>query len=146
MKYVLDTSVIAKVFLVELDRDLAIALLAAGVRQEVELHVPSLLLYELNNVWVSKSIRGRSYDDAIRLVFGWIRANVLTMHEIDEDLMRRSEAIASMDTQGQGHISSFDATFHALAIRLGASFVTADRTYVRKTERLIGHVVELART
>lgn len=144
MKYVLDTSALVKVFLSETDRERVVALLAASIRQEIELHVPSLLLYEMNNVLVSNSIIGQAYDNAIRFLFTWLKAGVIVLHEIDEDLMRRSAAIASIDTQGQGHISSFDATFHALAIRLGAQFITADKAYVRKTSVLVGHVLDLS--
>ena len=144
MKYVIDTSALAKVFLAEADREKAVGLLTSSIRREIELHAPSLLLYEMNNVLVSNEITGRAYDDVIRFLFAWIKAGVLLVHEVDEDLLRRTEAIASIDTQGQGHISSFDATFHALAIRLGAQFVTADKAYVRKTSVLVGHVVELA--
>lgn len=70
----------------------------------------------------------------------WVRTKVIEILEPDENLLRRAEAIASMDTQGQGHISSFDATFHALAIMSDATFVTSDQSYVRKTKALLGSV------
>lgn len=143
MRYVVDTSVIAKVFLTEPDRDRAVALLAAAARQTVELHVPSLLMYEINNVFVKRAVSGRAYDAAIRFLYAWLRSGVLHMHEVDEDLLRRAEAIASIDTMGQGYISSFDATFHALALRLGAHFVTSDQAYAAKSSKLVGQVEDL---
>lgn len=144
MRYVIDTSVLAKVFLDEDGREQAVALLAAAARSEHDLHMPSLIMYELNNVLVRRGVSNKSYDDAIRFVHAWLKSSVLILHEFDETLMRASHAIALTDTRGQGHISSFDATFHALAIRIDAEFVTADEAYVRKTQSTIGKIRHLA--
>lgn len=140
MPLVVDTSVVAKVFLDEPDRDRARGVIAAGIRGEAALMCPSLLLYEFNNALVSKAVTGTYYDTAITALMGWVRSDVIAVVEPDETLLRRAEAIASMDTQGQGYISSFDATFHALALIRGGTFVTADAAYVRKTKSLIGSV------
>ena len=143
MRYVIDTSVLAKVFVNEPHRERVVTLLDAAMVERVELYAPSLLMYEINNQLVSKRVTGRRYDDAVRFLFAWIRMKILVVHESDEDLLRRAEAISSIDTQGQGHISSFDATFHALAIRLDAVFPTSDEARVRKTATLVGHVAAL---
>lgn len=45
----------------------------------------------------------------------------------------------------QGYISSYDASYHALAIELGAIFVTADKPHVRRTENLLGNITALDR-
>lgn len=140
MRFVLDTSIVAKAFLVEPDRDRAVRVIAAGVRGEATLLAPSLLLYEINNVLISKSVKGRSYDRAIGTLMDWVRSGVIVVEEPHEELLRRAEAIASIDTQGQGYISSFDATFHALALIRGASFLTSDQSYVHKTRPLVGSV------
>lgn len=143
MRYVVDTSVLAKVFVAEPGRDKCVQLLAASMRKIIELHVPSLIMYELNNVFVRRRVNGRAYDDALRFLYAWLQSKALVLHEVDEVLLRRAEAIASIDTQGQGYISSFDATFHALAIRIGAVFVTSDEAHVRRTAPLVGHVTAL---
>jgi predicted nucleic acid-binding protein len=140
MAYVVDTSVIAKVFLAEADRDIALRFFESAIKNSAKLHAPSLVLYELNNVFVSKGVKGGAYDQAIQALMDWVRIGVLDIVQADEDLLRRAEAIASIDTQGQGYISSYDATFHALAIRLGATFLTSDQAYVRKTKVLLGSV------
>lgn len=57
-----------------------------------------------------------------------------------KELLEKSVELANFDTKGQGHISSYDATFHALAILENAIFLTADKKHVRKTEKLIGSV------
>jgi predicted nucleic acid-binding protein len=140
MVYVIDTSVLAKVFLAEPEHERVVALIEACIRGETKLIAPSLLLYEVNNALVSNGVRGAEYTDAIARVMWWMRAKVIEISEPDEDLLRRAEAIASMDTEGKGHISSFDATFHALALMSDAVFVTSDQSYVRKTKALLGSV------
>ncbi len=140
MVYVVDTSVIAKVFLDEPDQQTAKRLMESCVRGEVRLIAPSLLLFEVNNVLISKRVTGQDYDTAITLLMDWVEKDHIGIQEANELLLRRAESIASMDTQGQGHISSYDATFHALAIQSGATFLTSDQSYVRKTKPLLGSV------
>lgn len=143
MRLVVDSSVIAKFFLAETDRDKALLLMERAAAGDVELSAPTLLLYEVNNALISKGVRGHDYDQAITLIVDWVREGYINIVEASEELLRRTEAIASMDTQGQGHISSFDATFHALALMSDATFVTSDQSYVRKTAMLIGSVTLL---
>lgn len=140
MVYVVDTSVIAKVFLDEPDHQVARRLMESCVRGEARLIAPSLLLFEVNNVLISKRVTGQGYDNAIALLMDWVEKDHIGIQEANETLLRRAEAIASMDTQGQGHISSFDATFHDLALMSDATFVTSDQSYVRKTKALLGSV------
>lgn len=140
MSFVVDTSIVAKIFLAEADRDKALGLLASAIRNESRLIAPSLMLYELNNALISKGATGKHYDTAMTTVMNWVRSDVVEIVEPNEALLRRAEAIASMDTQGKGYISSFDATFHALALMRGATFVTADVVYVRKTKAVLGGV------
>ncbi len=140
MQYVVDSSVIAKLFLEEPDRNLASQLMERTTKGEVELSAPSLLLYEINSALISNGIKGKAYDESISLLMDWMRDGYISIVEPNEDLLRRAEAIASMDTQGQGHISSFDATFHPLALMRNATFLTSDQVYVRKTKSLLGSV------
>jgi predicted nucleic acid-binding protein len=140
MLLVVDTSVIAKVFLDEADNVAAKRLMEQTINGDITLLAPSLLLYEVNNVLVSKRVTGHAYDEAMSLLMDWTKEGYLGIAEASEDLLRRAEAIASIDTQGKGHISSFDATFHALALMHGATFVTSDQSYVRKTKPLLGSV------
>jgi predicted nucleic acid-binding protein len=143
MKLILDTSVVAKVFLIETNRDEALSLFRAAINGGVSLLAPSLLLYELNNALIRNGIKGSSYDQAIGALMAWVDNHVLVIREASEGLMRQAEAIASIDTQGLGHISSFDATFHALAIAEDGIFVTNDWSHVAKTRNLIGRVQTL---
>ena len=144
MKLVLDTSVLAKLFIAEWDRPLAVKVLADTIAAKVPVLAPSLVLYELNSVFVKNGMVGQEYDNAIRETMRMIGANNLVIREPTEGLLREAARIASLDTHGQGHISSFDATFHALALQEGATFLTADAAYVRKAKALVGRVMLLS--
>jgi predicted nucleic acid-binding protein len=144
MKLVVDTSVIAKIFVAEPDRAEAVKVFDSAFMSQTPLLAPSLMLFELNNVFVKNSMAGAEYDNAVSELMFWINEGHLSVRAPDKDLLSAAAAIASMDTRGQGHISSFDATFHALAIREGAVFLTADAAYVRRTQTLIGHVILLS--
>ncbi|MEQ1717970.1 MAG: type II toxin-antitoxin system VapC family toxin [Hyphomicrobium sp.] len=140
MRFVVDTSVVVKFFLAEPHREKVEKLIGLSIRGDANLLAPSLLLYEVNSVLVGKRVTGQDYDRAISVLMGWIRNEAISITEFSEELLRRAEAIASLDTRGQGHISSFDATFHALALMNGATFLTSDETYVRKARALVGSV------
>ena len=47
------------------------------------------------------------------------------------------------NTKIRGHISSYDASFHGLAIEIGATFVTADKAQIRRTKEQFGSVCAL---
>jgi predicted nucleic acid-binding protein len=144
VKLVLDTSVIAKVFIDEGDHSLAVSVLDGAIASKEAIIAPSLMLYELNNVFVKNRMLASEYNAAVADVMYLVGNGHLVIREPDTESLRHAAEIAAMDTRGQGHISSFDATFHALAIMEGATLVTADANYVRKTQTLVGHVVLLS--
>lgn len=58
-KYIVDTSVIAKLFLLEEGREQAIELFRLAGRKEAQLIAPSLMLYELNNTLICEGFTGQ---------------------------------------------------------------------------------------
>jgi predicted nucleic acid-binding protein len=52
--------------------------------------------------------------------------------------------MAQLDTNNHGYVSTFDATFHALAIKEKCDFLTADESHIRRTEKLVGSVQSLS--
>lgn len=80
----------------------------------------------------------RHFDDL--LFDGYI-----TEHEPTLDRLIAANTLAFLDTKSQGYISSYDASYHALAIELRAIFVTADKPHVRRTENLLGYITALDR-
>ena len=69
-----------------------------------------------------------------------VEAEVIEIFPPSQALLEKSVELANLDTKGQGHISSYDATFHALAILENATFLTADKKHFKKTNKLIGSV------
>lgn len=140
MKIVLDTSVVAKFFLAEEKADIAHRLLAAIGNQKFEAHVPSLIWEELANVLVKTLDDPEDVTRHIETFEALAETEFLTVHDSTSQTRRRSVQLAFTDTKGQGHVSLYDATFHALALELGAIFVTDDKRHIRKTETEIGSV------
>lgn len=87
MNYVIDTSVLAKVFLAEPEQDRVAGLIQACVQGGAALLAPSLLLYEINNALVSNGVRGTEYGEAVARLMRWVRAGVISISEPNEELL-----------------------------------------------------------
>ncbi len=145
MKYVIDTSVVAKFYLEgEKNRDIALAVLRDSLLGKIELVAPSLLYYEINGVFAKEGLGEKERDRHFQHLFGLVQAGVLEIVSAGQSLLADSYRMASLDTKGQGYISAYDATFHALAEQQGCDFLTADEKHFRKTEKLVGSVVDLS--
>jgi predicted nucleic acid-binding protein len=142
-EYVVDTSVTAKLFVNEAHSDKARLLYQQASQQKISLIAPELTWYELNSVLTKAQV---PFFDIQRHLFVFqelVHNEVIKMVPVSLDLLNQAAFLASMDTQGKGYISSFDATFHALALLKKAIFITADKTHYNKTKDLIGSVVQL---
>ena len=143
MKLVIDTSVLLKWFLQEDDGALAEAILADMVAGAVRAHLPSLALFEVQ----SGLIQNASAEQAAQQMAAFWRlldTDTVTLHETTPGLLQSAHKVATHDTGGQGHVSPYDAVFHALALDLDAMLVTADAAHVRKTKGTFGAVVLLS--
>lgn len=114
----------------EPDRDRALALKAAWLEDGCDLVVPSLWVYEVGN------ILGLKYP-----------ATASSLLQAMVDLGLREEAphgyVASiLSLMREYKVTFYDAAYHALAIHVGGTMLTADRAYVKKTVRA-GHVTLL---
>jgi len=56
-------------------------------------------------------------------LYGLIDSDAIRSHSVKQSLLNEAAEIARMDTHGQGHISSYDATFHALVLLIRATFI-----------------------
>ena len=72
-----------------------------------------------------------------------IKNKTITIVPSTLKILNKAAEIANLDTQGKGYISSFDATFHALALLKTAVFITADKRHYNKTKDLIGSILLL---
>jgi predicted nucleic acid-binding protein len=141
--YVVDTSVVAKLFLLEEGREHVLDLFRAAMKQEIRLIAPTLLLYELNNTLICEGFAESEVLECLTTLDIQIQQRVLTIYPPTIAMFRKIVEIASLDTKGQGYISAYDATFHALALLEDGIFLTADKTHYRKTVDLIGSVTLL---
>jgi predicted nucleic acid-binding protein len=141
--YVVDTSVTAKLFLEEEYREKAEALYWQATQKKIILLAPELTCYELNNVLAKAPISLEEIKEHLCLFEEQVKNETITVVPYSLELLKKAAEIANIDTQGMGHISSFDATFHALALLNNAVFLTADGKHYDKTKDLIGSILHL---
>jgi predicted nucleic acid-binding protein len=111
----------------------ALRVLAEWQAGEVDLVAPSLWRYEVANVLARKAPR-----NAADLLDGLLALDLPTV-ELDIDLLGEALSIALRFAGA----SVYDAAYHALALGVGGTFITADEAYFRRTRRLGG--IELLR-
>lgn len=114
----------------EPDRDRALALKSSWLEDACELVVPTLWVFEVGNVLGLKH-----------------PAEAPLMLQAMLDLGIREEAphgyaAAILSLMREHKVTFYDAAYHALAIHLRGTMLTADRAYVKKTARA-GHVALL---
>ena len=120
-KLVVDASVIVKRVLLEPGFEEVDRLLEAAVEGFAELHVPSLVFKEVGNAIWRHALRGCvKREEAPKLLRAVVELP-LRVHEQDVQLLARSLEIALACS-----ITIYDATYVALAERLGAELVTYD--------------------
>ena len=142
MKYVVDASVIAKLFLPIEQGSLVADLFAQAYANDVQLIAPPLLLFEVNNALVKSSMSADDRNASLDELFGLIEDGALTIRPYSSALLKKAGEIADLETGG-GYVSSYDASYHALAVIEDAVFLTDDQAHIRKTKDAIGAVVAL---
>jgi predicted nucleic acid-binding protein len=142
--YVVDSSVIAKLFLAEEERDKAQALLQQAIDGKAVLRCPALMLYEVTNVFIIQGIEVDAIKHNLAKLQGLIDHGILAIIAPTVAHLEKTVELAATDTGGLGHISSYDAVFHALALQEGGIFITADKKHVQRTRSLFGAVMALA--
>lgn len=122
--FVIDASIAVKWYVKEESRDLALRLRDDFVSASLDLHAPSLLLYEVGNAlrYHPGSTEGECADAVTQLL------NLgVSIHEPDAPLASKAASLAYKEG-----ITFYDATYLALAQSLGAKLLTADRHLVDK--------------
>jgi predicted nucleic acid-binding protein len=141
--YVIDTSVTAKLFFAEEYRKQAKEVYRQAILKEITLLAPELMCYEINNVLTKSSMSLEKVKKCLRFLKKQIQREIITIVPYSFEILEKAAEIANFDTQGQGHISSFDATFHALALLNDAIFLTADKKHYDKTKNLVGSILHI---
>ncbi len=139
-KYVIDTSVAFKLFADEEDKEVAIKLFKSSMQQKISLLAPSLILNEILNSFIVNGYTEREVSDNLKSFERQVDSGILNIVHCNRVVLLKACTIASLDTKGQGYISSYDATFHALALLENALLITADKKHFQKTKNLVGSV------
>lgn len=136
---VVDTSVVAKWFLIETNCAEASTVLLDGVRGDVGLHAPSYLLLELDSVLTKRVGGGFVAREMAERIRKEASRTPIRFHGIDS-LREHAFALAVETRQ-----SVYDCLFLALAISLNASMVTADLRFKKglRFYNLRNHVIAL---
>ena len=137
-KVVLDSCVFNKLFLEEDDRDQAIELITELTKQNYQVIVPSLFLYEVLTI---ASVSNFPTQQAYELITQYQTAN-LKLIELDQSCILKAIEICETGHQKSGFPSFYDASYHALAILNNCTFITADNRHISKTAQF-GHIVLL---
>jgi predicted nucleic acid-binding protein len=128
-----DASVILK-WVLKMEEDhveKALALLSSWVAGGTEIVLPSLWVYEVGNIVARKNAERAEEIMALLLDYRFPEAR------IDAGLM-----LTSLDLMRRHAVTFYDASYHAVALKAGGTFVTADDAYVRRAGNA-GHVLSL---
>jgi predicted nucleic acid-binding protein len=130
VSYVVDASVCAKLFMEEEYSDKATELMSIHARGGLKLSAPTIILYELGNVfWKHPQItHERAYEFLTRFLD--LHVNLVDIHS--DDNLLKDACIASKTI----NLTFYDATYIALAKRDGIKLITADEELHNKAPDL----------
>ena len=112
MKIVLDASVVAKWFIEEEDTEKAIEIRDKFVRGEIKILVPSLLIYEIGNVFLKHPAKNsRDVENDFKALFDIMEIVEINKPEI-KDIHKNAKHFG---------ITFYDAVYVTLALKEGAS-------------------------
>lgn len=125
--YIIDASVILKWFLEETDfQEEAFALRDAYHQGKITLEIPQYTMAEIMNTL------GRKLSHDIALAYF---SRLLFLNILENYLSPEIASLAIMLMKKFPDISFYDAGYHALAFHIGATLITADEKYYKKTHR-----------
>ena len=126
-KYVPDASIILKwVIGEEKDTDDALALLKGWLNQEHDFIVPALWRFEVGNVL---GLKRPKEAEAI--------LNLLSAYQFEETTLSAEMVHITFDLMHDHRgVSFYDACYHAVAIAIKGTMVTADKTYYSKVKSM----------
>ena len=125
--YVVDASVMIKWLLhEENDAGAALRLQDDHFRHKISLAVPSHSFYEIMNI-----VGMKSPEEALTFL------SQLFLFKLEEYVLTLSLTLKALEVMKKFKgVTFYDAIYHALAIKLGGIFITADRKYFEKTKSL----------
>jgi predicted nucleic acid-binding protein len=137
---VLDASVAASLYVEDSISPAASTLIGRLYREDARFHAPDLLLHEVSNVFLKVARRdGLPAAECLERIEGLMRSDV--------EFHAATRLAAPALTIGLAHgLTAYDAAYLALAIVLGATLLTADRTLAAGATAAGGavHLIESA--
>ena len=124
MKIVLDASVVVKWFIEEENTEKAIVIRDKFVRGEIEVLVPSLLIYEIGNVFLKHPAKNsRDVENDFKALFD-IGMEIVEINKPEiKDIHKNAKHFG---------ITFYDAVYVTLALKEGCKLITADKKLKRK--------------
>ncbi len=136
---VVDAAVLIKLFKLESDSADAKILIETALRQAVPLIAPTIAFYES----LSAALHIEHPLSAVHDLFDRLSAvGLSTVTPTSEDIAL-AERIARTPSPGGGYPALFDSIYHAIAIRLGGTFVSADIKHIARSSGF-GSILSLA--
>jgi predicted nucleic acid-binding protein len=126
--FVLDASILVKLFRPEDDSAKARDGVRASMRRQVPLLAPSLVLYEALAVALHYEM---PFEIPLMLISDLRDAGFAIVEPTTAELLL-ARRIASSRYEGRRHPELEDSIYHAMAIERGGIFVTADRKHVER--------------
>jgi len=136
---VLDASVYGKLFLDEPDSDSVTALFSSLITGAFTWYAPDLVSLEVCACALHYDI---PFDVPLNVLETHSNTGLVILAPT-RPMWTRAEMIASQGNPKSGYPSLEDSLYHAMAIELDGTFVTADQVHVAKT-RSLGHVALLS--
>jgi len=125
--FVIDASVAGKWFLDDEESvDIARVVHVKMLADEIKLHAPVILYYELGNI-LTKAKRRKDRPltaERSREAYEYFLEIPITFHDQDTD-----NKMATLDFANKHHRSFYDSTYICLAIDLGYKWLTAERRF-----------------
>lgn len=122
---IIDTSIVPKWFDArENDRGQALEILQKHISNEEEIVAPDLLLYEITNVWSTKTHLSQS---EIKDNFDKLEKYAIGIIGFDFDLLKQASEFSK-----KYKVSAYDASYAALASEIGCNLITADAKFAKQ--------------
>ena len=127
MNIVLDSSVVAKWYLDEEQKQEALKLRDLHIEDQITITVPVLLLFELGNIFITRGLNQRDFYGNFEKLLNF----EINFPDADFLFLRVTFFIAK-----KYKLTFYDATYVALAQNLKCNFVTADQKLYQATKNL----------
>ena len=127
MNIVLDSSVIAKWFLDEDNKQEALKFRNLHKEETLTIVAPTLIILELSNIFVTRKLNQKDFEGNLDMILNF----QINFTDYQFHSLKSTFALSQ-----RFHLSFYDATYVALAQQLHCDFITADKKLADMTKVL----------